>query len=257
MGDAEVGSVAMGGGRDPIRLTVIAAIALLCVGAGILIATTLVGDGISQTGGRALGTGLVAVFFLLLATPGAALSRSRAKLAPFGYLTAFVALVAMAGIVAAVWGHPDESEGRALWVAGILAVAGAHASLLLMPRFIDAGRAIVRLRNATLAMLAIVAGVFVYEIASDSHLVGSKTLGILVILYVLAAIVLPIAQRSHSRASGLRPPQDPGGSAADLLLGDGYALVDGPHRLDSEQAAGERARLRAPDGRLVDLITYD
>ncbi len=235
----------------------IASIALLCAGALLLIVLTLVGNGISHTGARALGTGLAIVFFLLLATSGATLSRSRADLAWFGFLTAFVSLVALGGTIAAIWVHFDQSEGRALWVAAVLALAGAHASLLLVPRFRDAGRTIVMVRNATLVMLAVVAGVFVYEIATNSHLVGNKTLVILVILYVLGAMVLPIARRSQARASSLRPLQDPGGSAADMLLGCGYALVDGPHRLDPEQAAGDRVRLRGPDGRLLDLISYD
>lgn len=244
-------------GRDPTRLTVIASIALLCAGALILIVMTLVGSDSHGTGARALGTALTAVFFLLLATSGATLSRSRADLAWFGYLTAIVSLGALVGTVSAIWSHPDSGTGRAIGVAAVLALAGAHASLLLMPRFRDGGQKLLRLRNATLAMLAVLAVVIVDAIASDSQLISGKALAILVILYVLGAMVLPIAQRSQLRGTSLPSAPDSGGSAADLLQAGGYSLVEGPQRLDPAHAAGERIRLRDPDGGLVDLITYD
>jgi peptidoglycan/LPS O-acetylase OafA/YrhL len=120
-------------GHDPTRLTVIASIALLCAGALILIVMTLVGSDSNDTGARALGTALTAVFFLLTATAGATLSRGRADLAWFGWLTAILSVAALAGVTAAIWGHPSAGQGKTIGVAAVLALAGAHASLLLDP----------------------------------------------------------------------------------------------------------------------------
>ena len=61
----------MAEGRDPTRLTVIAAVVLLCAGAVVLIVMILVGADSNDTGARALGTALTSVFFLLTATAGA------------------------------------------------------------------------------------------------------------------------------------------------------------------------------------------
>ena len=246
----------MGQGNDPTRLTVIAAIALLCAGAATLIVMTLAGGDTSDSGLRAMLTALTVVFFLLTATAGATLSRSRADLAWFGVLTSALSIAALAGTVYAIWGHPGEDAGKATGVAAVLALAGAHSSQLLGPRYRDGGSRIVLLRNATLAMLAGLAGVIIVAILGGDT-PGAKVIAIVAILYALASLVLPIARRSQGRASTLRPLETPDGSAADLLRSGGYALVDGPRRLDAEHGSGEWARLRGPDGRLVDVTTYD
>lgn len=131
----------MAEGRDPTRLTVIAAVVLLCAGAVVLIVMILVGADSNDTGARALVTALTAVFFLLTATAGATLTRSRADLAWFGYLTAALSVAALAGTGFAIWGHPGEGVGKAIGIAAVLALAAAHASLLLGPRYRDGGSA--------------------------------------------------------------------------------------------------------------------
>jgi hypothetical protein len=106
-------------------------------------------------------------------------------------------------------------------------------------------------------MLAVLTTLIVMEITSSLGGVNSKAVTVIAILYVLGALVLPIARRSRAHEMTASPPADADGSAAALLHAGGYSLVDGPHRLDPANAAGERRRLRGPDGRLVDLIIYD
>jgi hypothetical protein len=244
-------------GSDPTRLTVLASIVLLCAGAVVLIVMTLTGADSDGTGARALGTALTVVFFLLTATAGATLTRSRAELAWFGYVTATISIAALAGTTLAIWGHPGSGQGKPIGVAAVLALAAAHASLLLGPRYRDGGDTIRLLRNATLAMLTVLAALIVYAILSSGDGLSGKVVTIIAILYVLGSLVLPIARRSQARSSILRPLETPDGSATDLLRANGYALVDGPHPLESDAASGERVRLRGPEGRLVDLLTYE
>lgn len=247
----------MAEGRDPTRLTVIAAVVLLCAGAVVLIVMILVGADSNDTGARALGTALTSVFFLLTATAGATLTRSRADLAWFGYVTAALSVAALAGTAIAIWGHPGEGVGKAIGIAAVLALAAAHASLLLGPRYRDGGSRIRLLRNATLAMLAVLAGLIVYAILSSGGGISGKVVTIVAILYVLGSLVLPITRRSQGRTSVLRPLEATDGWAADLLLGSGYTLIDGPRPMPGAQGSGQGVRLRDPEGRLVELITYD
>jgi hypothetical protein len=232
-------------------LTVFASIALLCAGAMTLIVMTLTGADSDDSGARAMLTALTAVFFLLAATAGATLSRSRADLAWFGFLASALSLGALAGTVIAIWGNPGEEAGKAIGVAAVLALAAAHASIMLGPRYRDSGDRIQVLRNATLAMLALLAGLIVYAILSEDA-PGAKLIAILAILYALGSLVLPIAQRSQGRTAMLKPLETPDGSAADLLRANGYVLVDGPRPVED----GEWTRVRAPDGRLVDVTAY-
>ena len=233
-------------------MTVFASIALLCAGAMTLIVMTLTGADSDDSGARAMLTALTAVFFLLTATAGATLSRGRADLAWFGFLTSALSLAALVGTVFAIWGSPDEGAGKAIGVAAVLALAGAHAAILLGARYRDSGDRIQILRNTTLAMLALLAGLIVYAILAEDA-PGAKLITILAILYALGSLVLPIAQRSQGRTTMLKPLETPDGSAADLLRANGYTLVDGPRPVEG----GEWARLLAPDGRLVDVTAHE
>ena len=151
----------------------------------------------------------------------------------------------------AIWGSPGEWAGKAIGVAAVLALAAAHASIMLGPRYRDSGDRIQILRNATLTMLALLAGLIVYAILSEDA-PGAKLITILAILYALGSLVLPIAQRSQGRTTMLKPLETPDGSAADLLRANGYTLVDGPR-----PCGGRRVdSARAPDGRLVDVTAY-
>jgi hypothetical protein len=215
----------------------------------VMIITGAGGDG---DGARALGSALIAVFFLLTATAGATLARTRAELAWFGTATAILSVGALAGTIFAIWGDPSEGQGQATAIAGVLAVAGAQTSLLLGPRYRDSSDRILLLRNVTIAALAALAGLIVYAISGgDSP--NAKLITIVAILYVLGSLVLPIAQRSEGRSSMLQPLESPRGSAADLLRANGYVLVDGPR----PAAGGKWTRLLAPDGRLVDVTAYE
>ena len=152
---------------------------------------TLVGADSNDTGARALVTALTAVFFLLTATAGATLTRSRADLAWFGYVTAALSVAALAGTAIAIWGHPGEGEGKGDRDRGVPALAGAHASLLLGPPYRDGSRRIRLLRNATLAMLALLAGLIVYAILSSGGGIDGKVVTIIAILYVLGSLCCP------------------------------------------------------------------
>lgn len=242
----------MGDGRDPaLKVAIQAAIALLCVGALALIVMIVAGADGDGVGAKALGTALTVVFFLLTATAGASLVAGRADLAWCGFLTVVLSAAALVGSVVAIWGafkgqtHSDD-WGRAIGIAGILALAGAHASLLLRPSYRDTTRSLRRLRNATLVLLAVLAAFVVYAIVNSGSDIDGKLVAVVAILYALCAVVLPLARRG-AQVVGPEPPSQV--SPIDLLVEHGFVVVgEGP-----EAAAG--VTLRHDDGTLIEITS--
>jgi hypothetical protein len=251
----------VGDARDPaLNTTIKAAIVLLCAGAFLLIVLTISGADGSDAGSRALGTALAVVFFLLSATAGAGLARRRANLAWFGYLTAILSILALAGSVAAIWGAFEgegDTWGKAIAIAAVLSLAGAHASLLLGPRYRDAGRRVRMLRNATLVLLGALAAFVVYAILASGADVDAKLVTVVVILYALGSVVLPLARRGSLAEGPLAPSRTaipaPDVSPVDLLVEHGLELVEGPLPTEDARGGGSRSVLRRPNGTTIEL----
>ena len=155
----------------------------------------------------------------------------------------------------AIWGGAHgQFWGKAIAIAGFLSLAGAHASILLGPRYRDAGSRARSLRNVTLALLGAFASFVVYSIASSGDSVNAKLFAVVVILYALGALVLPLARRG---SLGAEPPAPLQISPVDLLREHGLELVEGPVGRTGAHGTGESVSLRQADGTLVELITYD
>ena len=249
----------MGDARDPaLNAAIKASIVLLCAGAFLLIVMVVSGAEGDDSGTRALGSALTVVFFLLTATSGAALARRRPGLAWFGWLTAVLSTASLVGCIVAIWdGFGGESEGfgKALAISSVLSLAGAQASILLGPRFRDAGPRIRLLRNGTLTLLGALAALVVYAISAEGVDVDAKLVTVVVILYALGSLVLPLARRGtlvDEPAIATRNVLP-----ADLLVEHGLEVVEGPVERGPEQGGGRWLRLRQADGVVVDLITYE
>lgn len=196
----------MSGGRNQ---TTKVAIALLCAGAAILIVMIASDSKFGDSGGRAMATALVVVFFLLTAMAGAALARTRPELSWFGYLTVAASAAATVGTAFAIWGHPHGGTGRLIGIMAVLAFAGAHSSLLLGPRYADQSDNVRLLRNATLAALALLVALVIYAIVAMGGGLNGQEIAVVTVLYALGAAVLPLAKRSATKSLATAPAATP------------------------------------------------
>jgi hypothetical protein len=227
-------------------------VALLCVAAGALIVKIGGHSGFSDGRAQAIGMAFAAVFFLLTAMAGANLARNRPELSWLGYLTATASAFAVAGIALSIWGHPGEGTGKVVAVMALLAFAGAHASLLLGLRHKGDSGNVLLLRNATLALLALLAILLAYAIFSRGGGLNGREVAVVAILYVLGGALLTVFRSMV--ATSPPPPPVSGTALIEQLRQSGFEPVDVP--AEKLTAPGHSVYFRSSDGSLIALTHY-
>lgn len=174
--------------------------AALCLAAAVAIWALIVGR-FDDTSVRVLLTGLIASFCTLGGLAGSAALSLESRIRRVGETTIGLSQLTFVLALALIW-IPDASDGdtltRALGVASVLALAGAHASLLLS-RLSDLDtRAVHRLSQAAIACASsaalLVSGVFV---VSDGPIASGiwRVVGVLVVLAVLNTLLVPLVRK--------------------------------------------------------------
>jgi hypothetical protein len=178
-------------------LTIRVSIGLLCVGAAVLIVLIAGKSDFSDSILKALTMVLVAVLFLLTAMAGVTLVRDRAPspVAWVGSFTVATSGLALLGVSVGIWDHLDSDPAKLTASVAVLALAGAHASLLLGPGYERDSANIRALRNGTLGALAMLALLAVYLISEGRGALNGDEFAVVAILYVLGTTVLPLARR--------------------------------------------------------------
>jgi len=228
---------------------------LLCLGAAALIVKIASHSGFSDGRVQAMGMALAAVFFLLTAMAGISLTRNRPELAGLGYLTAIASALAVAEIAVSIWGHPGEGTGKVIAVMALLAFAGAHASLLLGLRSNGDSGNVLLLRNATLALLALLAILLTYAILSGGDGLNGREIAVVAILYVLGAALLAVFRSAAATPPAPQPPPSvTGAGLIEQLRQNGFEPVDAP--VEKLGAPGHSVYFRSSDGSLIALTNY-
>lgn len=170
----------------------------LCLAAAVAIWALIVGR-FDDTSVRVLLTGLIASFCTLGGLAGStALERPIRRV---GEATIGLSGLTFALVLALIW-IPDAADGetltRAIGVASVLALAGAHASLLLSRLSGLDTRAVHRLSQMAIACATsaalLVSGVFVMPTGPIASGVW-RLLGVLVVLAVLSTLLVPLVRK--------------------------------------------------------------
>ena len=253
------------GSSLPPRTLVAVPIGILCGCALVAIVLILSGSEVDETSARVLGTVASLAAASLMGSACLVLVRRRAPLAAFGYLGILVVAVALALTVGLIWELGDDSGlARPFGVAVVLAVALAHASLLLAYEREGESEAVRGVRLATLGAMAILVTLLCVEIVSPGEDVSWRAVGVFAVLYLLGTLLLPLmrAGTRPSQAVGPAVPEAGAVSATRLdetiaqLCGQGFELVSGPAPVQGAHGPAVGVALRDPDGRLLELTAY-
>jgi hypothetical protein len=246
-------------------------IAILCGCALVAIVLILGGSGIDETSARALGTAAVLAVASLMVSACLLLVRRRPELALLGFLGILIAAIALLSSISAIWDVAHDSrQARSLFgVSAVLAIACAHASLLLANARQGEADAVRLIRAGALGAMVMLAILLCAEIVTRGHEVSWKAIGVFAVLYVLGTLLLPLV-RIATRSSEAPPPVAPPPvraaagvpSAVQLdaaitdLCGRGFEIVMPPAPTQGAHGPALGASLRDPDGRLLELIAY-
>jgi len=208
-------------------------IALLWGAALLLIALILSGSELDQTSARAIGTAIAFAFFGLTSMAGMALVNRRPEIAALGYLTAAVSIAALAFVTSSIWFEDlIDDDWNIAGDAIALAVAGGHASLLLGAVRADDNDAVRLVRGATLATLGLLTFLAVVEISSNGQDLSIRLIGVVAVLYVLGAALLPLIRRMSPKvpdatapASAAAPVTTPATFGASIMRFDHLVLA--------------------------------
>jgi len=260
--------------QAPSRRLLVAPIAILCGCALVAIVLILSGSGIDETSARALGTAVALAVASLMASACLLLVRRRPELALLGFLGILLATVALLFCIGAIWDLGDDSGlARPFGVSAVLAIAAAHASLLLANARQGEADLVELVRAGALGSMAVLAILLCAEIVTRGHEVSWKAIGVFAVLYVLGTLLLPllrIATPSSAISAPLAPatgsvPVAPAAgplsterldAAIEDLRGQGFEVVAPPAPTQGAHGPALGASLRDPDGRLLELIAY-
>jgi catechol 2,3-dioxygenase-like lactoylglutathione lyase family enzyme len=200
------------------------------------------------------------------------LVRRRPSLALLGFLGILIVAIAFLSSISAIWdvAH-DSSQARSLFgVSAVLAIACAHASLLLANARQGEADAVRLVRAGALGAMVLLVILLCAEIVTRGHEVSWKAIGVFAVLYALGTLLLPLvriaARSSEAPPSVAPPPPVPAAvgtpSAVQLdaaitdLCGQGFEIVVPPTPTRGAHGPALAASLRDPDGRLLELIAY-
>ena len=243
-------------------------IAVLCGSALIAISLILAGDGIDETSARVLGTAVSLAVASLAISACLLLVRRQPALELFGYLGMLVVAVALLFGVGVIWQLGDDSSlAHPAGISFVLAVACAHASLLLATVQEGETDAIRLVRAGTLGAMALLAILLCVEISSRGPDVSAKAIGVLGVLYLLGSLLLPLmrtAARSGKPAATPAaamsiPPVPPGvglDQVIEQLRGSGFEVVAGPAPTQGTHGPAQGVAFRDSHGRLLELTLY-
>jgi hypothetical protein len=172
----------------------------LCLAAAVAIWALIVGR-FNDTSLRVLLTGLLASFCTLGGLAGSTALSLESRIRRVGKATIGLSQLTFVLALALLW-VPDATDGdtltRALGVTSVLALAGAHASLLLSRLSGADTRAVHRLSQAAIACATsaalLVSGVF----AASSGPIASgiwRLVGVLLVLAVLNTLLVPLVRK--------------------------------------------------------------
>lgn len=223
------------------RLTVRALVAGLCVAAATAIAALASGD-FDDTHWRVIATSLGFSVFSALGASGNALWRQADDWrVAIGATTAATALIAFMSLILVVWLNDDgEALWRAFGIAGLLALWGSHASLVLRVQRRDDPplmSALVWTSIATAAFDMLVADVAILAIVDDVSEGFVRLAAVVLVIMVLSTALPPLLRRTAgSQARAVpdafgRPASAPGTKLTMASLAD--ELVAAASRLDA------------------------
>ena len=186
----------------------------LCLAAATAI-LALVSGSFDDTDVRVILTSLGFSLFSATAAAGSALRLvGRGLERDLGVATVAVSAVAYVLALGLIWIDPD---GNGLWrvfgAAGVVALCGSHASLVLKGRRAADGPALTALVGVSLAtsvidtLLALVPIAGLYEDVSETHL---RIVAVLVVVLLLTSVLPPIVRRLRGPAAP-PAPADPFG----------------------------------------------
>jgi hypothetical protein len=179
------------------RVAIGALIAGLCLAAAAAI-TALVGGDVDDTHARVIASSLGFGVFSALGAAGAELWRdARGWRRGIGGANTAAAFLAYALLIAALWLSNDEDAAwSAFGIAGLPALCGSHASLVLRARRRDDAPLV-----AALVWISIVGGAFDMLVPRG----GVPTLGVLRLVRAAASSDFEACEPSRSAAAWRRP----------------------------------------------------
>lgn len=253
-------------GPAPSRRFLAVPIAVLCGSALVAISLILAGDGIDETSARVFGTAASLAVASLAISACLLLVRRQPALELFGYLGMLVVAVALLFGVGVIWQLGDDSSlAHPAGISLVLAVACAHASLLLANVQEEETDAIRLVRAGTLGAMALLAILLCVEISSRGPDVSVKAIGVLAVLYLLGSLLLPLMRtaarpgKPAAMPAAARMPAPPGlglDQVIEQLRGSGFEVVAGPTPTQGTYGPAQGVAFRDAHGRLLELTLY-
>ena len=221
-------------------------IAGLCVAAATAIAALVTGE-FDDTHWRVIATSLGFSLFSAFGASGDALRRQTADWrVTLGKATAGAALTGFVLLVLAVWfGDDSETLWRAFGVAGLLALSGSHASLVLRAhRRDDTGLV------SALVWTSIVTSVF-DTVVGDVAIIGTvddvsdgfvRLVAVVLVIMVLSTVLAPLARKVAGTPVRVETDAFGGRPAALTLAGLADEVAAAASRLDAARTAADAHR---------------
>ena len=184
-------------GFSAVKRTLLGALVGALAVAALLAIGILLRGRFGETEGRILLTVLAMVTYSLTGLAGADLV-ARGRAAWLGMLGVALSGVGFLTAATLIWGDLSWDLFRAAWSAGVLAVAAAHATVLVPRREEGDGKVVTVVLNATFGLIALLAGMLVSVILAEGD-VGEgffRLLGVVAVLDVLGTLLVPILRRA-------------------------------------------------------------
>jgi hypothetical protein len=231
----------------------------LCLAAGMAVIALLTGS-FDDTETRVI---LTSVGFAATSATGSAGAAARLRpsegLQLIGSATLVASLAAFALLVVGLWTNMDEwgSEGlwRAFGCAGVLAVAGSHACLMLGALGRRDSEPIRAITFASLAFSAIDTTAAILPIVGLVDDVGegwARLVGATLVLLVLTSVLPPILRRTQ-RAAATRPEENGHSDAAPEFFASAVVRIADKIELLNADPGNRSPEIRAEVNRLRQL----
>lgn len=227
-----------------------ALIAGSCVAAAVAIVALLAGE-FSDTHARVIGTALGFSVFSATGGAGDAVRRARPAL---GLATIAASGAALLLLVVAIW--VDDSgdwQWQAWGIAGLLAVCGSHASLVLRGARDDdvsAIRALVAVSIAAAVVSTLIGSLALAEAFDDVDEIWGRIAAVILVILLLTTALPPLMRKFGGSAPAPRGERAGADAAVPSLRSVGDDLAGAADRLERLDGSGE---FRAEAGRLRTL----
>lgn len=171
-------------------------VAMLCLGAAVLIILIL-GNSSDDLSGKAIVAAVLLAPFSLCALAGFSLIERQPQLAVLGMATIGLAVAAYFVVLDTFWSGGFSGRNISVEVLAIMTIAAGQISTLLSLRHDEDSPMVSGVLFGSIAALVLLVALAVIEISDSGSDIGPKPFGILSVLYLLGVLLAPLLRQAE------------------------------------------------------------